>query len=316
VIHNAAAKRPPLLRALETTGAAPFRRLPWADPADRRQHESDILLQFIANTELAVNRAIVETAKLIADRPLPLRIVTFYDGFGRDDRRSWIDFHDGINTMTPEDRLKVIELVNDTDIPWMVGGTFLAFLRTEVNLSVWRQRLTREQQELVIGRDKLTGCPLVGLTTGEGGRTVGVKIAGCPMSGTIPHPPPPGYIDAPRPGGEPVLLASHIHRANLNRTTDPALDSSNRVYRQGYEFLEPRPDGRLSQGLNFVSFQANLGRVRDMLSRREWLGGVNMGGGSAGGEPPDETILSVIAGGFYAVPPKGEPFPGAPLFDA
>lgn len=307
------ARRPPFLRELETVGAnRPFPSLHWLPLADRRQHDADLALQFIAGTTLAANRAIVECAKHITDHALPLQLVTFFDGFNREDRRSWIDFHDGVNTMSPEDRMKAIELIDDEDIAWMVGGTFLAFFRIEVNLNSWRA-LTREGQELLVGRDKLTGCPLISVESFNG-TLQGTKMVGCPVSGTIPNPTPEAYLNPTRPADQAILLASHIHRANLNRGADPRERASNRVYRQGYEFLEVRLDGRLSLGLNFVSFQAHVERIIDTLSREDWLGDANFGGGSPGG-PPDTPILALIAGGFYAVPPKGEPFPGATVFD-
>lgn len=304
------APRPPLLTAFRTVSPnTPFRSLNWAPPEDRQHQDTDIVVQFIANTELAVNRAIVEVAKLISEQSLPLRMVTFFAGFNRDDRRSWIDFHDGINTMSPEQRQLVIELTDNTDTPWLLGGTFLAFLRCAVDLSMWRG-LPREQQELLVGRDKLTGCPLVSVTTLAGGTQVGEKMAGCPMTGTIPTPPPQGYVDPVTPA-DPLLRASHIHRANVNRTADPREHSANRVYRQGYEFLECRADGRLALGLNFVSFQFDPGRVADVLNRVPfWLGPVNFGG-----DPPSARVISLLAGGYYAVPPQGAPFPGAVLFD-
>lgn len=303
------AQRPPFLKELGTAGPnSPFRSFHWAPPGDRQHQDTDIVIQFIADTELAVNRAIVEVSKLVTEHGLPLRIVTFFDGFNRDDRRSWIDFHDGVNTMTPEQRLSVIELVDDTDFPWLLGGTYLAFLRCEVDLTTWRT-LSREQQEFLVGRDKLTGCPLVDVATLADGTPVGQKMAGCPMTGTIPHPPPQGYVDPITPS-HPLLRSSHIHRSNFNRSADPREPAGNRVYRQGYEFLECRPDGRLMMGLNFVSFQFDPKRVTDILNRPEWMGAVNFGG-----DPPSTRVMSLLAGGFYAVPPKAEPFPGAVLFD-
>src|ERR1700752_286502 len=304
------APRPPFLRAFEVNGPSrPFRNLNWASPQDRQHEDADVILQFIADSNLAVSRAAVETAKLIVDADLPLRLVALFQGFNRDDRRSWIDFHDGVNTMSPEQRQVVIELLGDEDIPWILGGTYLAFLRCEVDLFGWR-RLTRAQQELLVGRDKLSGCPLVDVNMLPDGTLLGHKMAGCPVSGSIPDPIPPTYADPITPGNA-LLRASHIHRANVNRTADPREPSANRIYRQGYEFLEGRADGRLSLGLNFVSFQFDPKKVSDILNREpEWLGPVNFGG-----EPMSARVLSLLAGGFYAVPPKSDPFPGSTLFD-
>ena len=54
------AERPPFLKAFGTAGPnTPFRSRNWAPPEDRRHQDTDIVIQFIADTELAVNRAIV-----------------------------------------------------------------------------------------------------------------------------------------------------------------------------------------------------------------------------------------------------------------
>ena len=42
----------------------------------------------------------------------------------------------------------------------MRGGTYMAFLRLDVDLAAWRA-LSRAEQELAVGRDKLTGAALV-----------------------------------------------------------------------------------------------------------------------------------------------------------
>ncbi len=53
-----------------------------------------------------------------------------------------------------------------------------------------------------------------------------------------------------------------------------------------------------------------------MLGLSGWLGDVNFGGPSdpAVVDPPSPSLLSLRAGGFYAVPPRAKPFPGATLF--
>ena len=59
----------------------------------------------------------------------------------------------------------VIDKTNNRLIPqdfWTVGGTYLSFLRIEINLDIWNN-IARSNQELMIGRDKTTGIPLVGV---------------------------------------------------------------------------------------------------------------------------------------------------------
>jgi deferrochelatase/peroxidase EfeB len=306
-------KRPPLPMDLPVSEAhPPFPSLPWAAGSNLRQRSADIGLQFIAGTELAVNRAIVETQKYISDRRLPLQITDFFSGFGRGDKRSWIDFFDGINSMNEQDRRAAMVFTNNNDVEWMLGGTVMAFLRLEVNLEAWRKELTREQQELIVGRDKLTGCPLTSaMDDGQGTLTV-TKMGGCPFNIQIP---PPDFFDPPRPSHDRILLSSHIHRANPNRADPVENSSSNRIYRQGYEFLEPRPGGGLSLGLNFVSFQSDASRINELLRAEGWLGDVNFGGmpGPAG-NPPNIQLLSLMTGLYFAVPPRSNPFPGHQLF--
>ncbi|MCC5661385.1 Dyp-type peroxidase [Nostoc sp. XA010] len=304
--------RPPTLVSLPVRG---FRSLPWATTPTVNRVSPDLAIQFIADTELAVNRAVVEIHKLIL-RGLPLRLEALFTGFQREDRRSWIDFHDGINTLRSPLRKLVIEVTEPGDAPWLIGGTFMTFLKIAVDLQVWRQ-LSRSQQELVVGRHKLTGCPILDdLPQIVGGQVQPQFISGCPFSGTIPNNPTDRFID-PAKASNRLVVASHIHRANFNRGDDDQA-SNNRVFRQGYEFLDAIPGGGISLGLNFVSFRKDVSAIREILSRPDWMGGVNFGGVTnpdlAIGEPPPVPLMSILAGGFFAIPPIEDPFPGISLF--
>ncbi len=289
----------------------PFPRLNWSENANIDAAQTDLVFQFIAEDELPVNRAVVEMQKLIDDEDLPLVINIVYKGFHREDRRSWIDFHDGINNMVSSERLQAIEYTL-LDQPWMTGGTFMAFFRIEVDLKAWRQ-LSRIEQEILVGRNKVTGCPLdsVDVTDGDFSTT---EIAGCPMTGNIPNPAPNSFLNPPR-SADSLVQASHIHRSNLLRG-DPGQDANNRIFRQGYEFLDWVEGRGLSIGLNFLSFQRRLNAIRIILGDPDWMGGVNFGGPTGEiSQPPAIKLMLLIAGGFYAIPPKSEPYPGASLFE-
>jgi len=109
---------------------------------------------------------------------------------------------------------------------------------------------------------------------------------------------------------------SHVQRAN--RHIDPINDrNSLRIYRQGYEFLEPleRYPG-FRAGLNFVSFQDTPERLRRMLTQSSWLGSTNFGGDPAVPISGMDRFLSVRAAGVFLVPSvlDGELFPGASIF--
>ncbi|MBV9789047.1 MAG: Dyp-type peroxidase [Chloroflexi bacterium] len=305
--------RPPELVSLRPNGVGtPFLNLPWAGEEQRRPGEADLALQFIAETELAVNRAVVEIWKLIDDQDLPLDFVTMHAGFSRNDRRSWIDFHDGLNNLESSQRRGAIEVVL-ADPAWMKGGTYMGVLRVSVDLAVWRS-LPREHQEILVGRNKLTGCPLEEIERGRNGELSLKFMPGCPFGEPLTPAQQAAFRDPPRPG-DPLVQLSHIHRSNHNRGA-PDTDANNRVFRQGYEFLETLADGKPCLGLHFVSFQRQLARLTNLLRLNGWLRDVNFGGATnpRAGEPAPIQFLSVVAGGLYAVPPNNDPFPGAEIF--
>lgn len=327
-LFDAAAHDPPLTtarrpRALHrlappVVGVAaprPFPKLHWDSSLLVNPADADIALQFIGDTELLVNRAIVEVRKRI--RQVPLQWVTFYSGFQREDRRSWIDFHDGINTMSADERRLAMEIAASAQFPWLAGGTYMNFMRIAIDLDLW-QSLRREQQEVLVGRDKLTGCPITRFEVDAAGNLVPRLIEQCPFTREVPNNPPLSYLDPGRPA-ETRALTAHIFRSNLNRgsASQPA---NNRIYRQGYEFLEALPvdAGDIRLGLNFVSFQRDTEFVENILTTERWLQDVNFGG-RANAAPPDPqaiALMRLMAAAYFAVPPKADPFPGAALFDA
>jgi Dyp-type peroxidase family len=281
-----------------------FPSLPPVAAEQRRPGEADFALQLIAESDLAVDRAVVEVWMLITAKKLPLALITYYSGFNRDDRRSWLGFHDGISNIPRAKRRQVIE-VSAKEPPWMFGGTYMAFLRLALDLTAWRAR-SREDQEILVGREKLTGCALQAVDA-QGDP---VRLTGCPVGPSLSDESPHVLPPAPRVG-ETLLRRSHVHRSNPNRTTVD--DESNRIFRQGYEFVEPAGDGQLRVGLNFVSFQNDLDRVTGILRSISWLGDANFGGVGTG-HPGALALASLIGGGFYAVPPIASPFLGAEIF--
>lgn len=293
--------------------------LRYAPDVDANSATEHVCVQITAQTKLAVDRAIVETWKTLLDAVDPatgiadLAITSFYIGFQRSDRRSWIDFHDGLSNLEADERERVIVTKPDQDEEWCVGGTYLAFMRIAVDLPAWR-KLTRRDQELLVGRDKLTGCPLIDI---EPDGTLHAD-PGCPVAGTQiwETPNDPHFAEPPPAVGAEEIRLSHVHRASHHSdlVDEPR---SRRIFRQGYEFLEWQqgyPGFRL--GLNFVSFQDTPARVVEILRMDGWLGQVNFGGDPQAQPAGMESLLSVYAAGIYFAPPvvPGEPFPGAGAF--
>ncbi len=300
------ARKPAGLVLLSDSPYRPFPSLRWAPQPSRG--EADLAIQLIADTELAVNRAVVEVDRLIEQEALALEFLTFYGGFNRDDGRSWLGFVDGVGNIQTDERPAALEVAAESarDPMWMVGGTYMVFLRLALNLEAW-WKLTRAKQELRVGRDKLSGCPIITV----GPRDVPVVDGRCPSSAD--HPKSLQHTE-PRLPGHPLAAQGHMYRANPTRR-GPGSHGSNRIFRQGYEFLEPGGDGRPRAGLNFVSFQCDLERFTNIMTTGGWLNGVNFGGPDDRPEIPNIELAQVIAGGYYAVPPRTEgAFPGAEIF--
>ncbi len=308
------------------TGGGPILQgagLMYDDDIKTNPATEDILIQFIADSQLAVDRCVVETWKFLNDKSFysneesPLVLGNSYTGFQRDDFRSWIDFHDGISNMESGTARLESMRIKETNIDqekWTQNGTYISFMRIRTDLSIWR-KLSTVEQELAVGRNKLTGCPIISIT--ESG--LPVVIDGCPV---------PGTSEVTETGNEHFkdisegvikgdkLPESHIHKANMKRSNDTFLRDSNRIFRQGYEFFEPidiSPGFRV--GLNFVSFQDTPRRLNDILTSTNWLGKANFGG-SIESSAEMKRFLTIRAAGYYFVPPysKVDKFPGSSIF--
>jgi Dyp-type peroxidase family len=294
-----------------------------------------IAIQFISTTQLATYRAVVETWKYMSNIEPSKRILnftTFFTGFQRDDGRSWLGFHDQVSNIDNlNERMDAIfiDKINNNLPPkdfWTEGGTYLAFLRTEIDINIW-EKIERKEQEIIIGRDKLTGIPLGGIDK----KGNPIMRDNCPPVSEIrsydkrfhDHPDyfsrPKLYkfseIDVDVDASIQSLSQSHIGRVrHINHLRSRNI-TSRRIFRQGFEFVEPlydNPDRKLRVGLNLISFQNDPGRLFFILTDPNWLGNTNFGG--TGRIHTMDKLLSVLAAGIFFVPPYEESFPGASIF--
>ena len=94
----------------------------------------------------------------------------------------WLGFHDGVSNIRSTERLKQIQInkknLNPVDY-WTANGTYMAFLRITVDLTIWESIPIRDQ-ERIVGRQKRYRCPLVRIN--ERGNNVFAE--GCPIRGT------------------------------------------------------------------------------------------------------------------------------------
>lgn len=280
-----------------------------------------VILQFIAENGFYTARAAIDTWKELHQwgkktGNSPLRITGLYTGFQRADKRNWQGFHDGVSNLKSRERPYVISIdsryLNAQD-KWTLHGTYLAFIRIAIDLEMWEDTDIIVQEKL-IGRDKLTGCPLIGID--RNGKPV--KDARCPAPGTkeVIDPGNEYFRDIPHYGirtEDKILQHNHIrHTRPLERI--PIWDrKSSRIYRQGFEFLVNSHDyPGFVAGLNFVSFQNSPERLFRTLTYPSTIPKIR------GTKPLRnfEKYFSVLGAGIFFAPPvvNDEPYPGARIF--
>jgi Dyp-type peroxidase family len=281
-----------------------------------------VVFQFIADSDFYTNRAVVEVWKAMhrLEKNIgraPLHITGLYSGFQRADHRNWLGFHDGVSNLKSHERLRVISIDSSdlkSDDKWTISGTYLAFMRISVNIEKWED-IEVSEQEILIGREKITGCPLISVD--KNGKPA--KDRRCPVPGTFEviergnerFREYPAYAIGRH---ESILHHSHIARTRpVDRV--PIWDKKSlRIYRQGFEFLVPSINyPGFTAGLNFVSFQNAPDRLFRALTYEHAL--TQKGPGSTILTNLDQ-YMCVLAAGLFFVPPKvhDEPFPGAQIF--
>ncbi|HXA55086.1 MAG TPA: iron uptake transporter deferrochelatase/peroxidase subunit [Solirubrobacteraceae bacterium] len=145
--------------------------------------------------------------------------------------RNLMGFRDGTDNIRAEDTQAMNDFVwvQDGDEPaWMAGGSYLIARRIKILFDVW-DATTLEDQQRVIGRNKLSGAPL----GGEGEYS-------------------PVDLKATAANGELVIPAdAHI------RVAGPHANQGQRILRRGYSYsesVEPG-SGQIDAGLFFIAFQ-------------------------------------------------------------
>lgn len=248
----------------------------------------DILLQFCANREETVIHALRDVIK---NTPDLLTVRWKINGFlpadtvrrlGKQTVRNLLGFKDGTANLAASDA----ELMDrhvwvksaDDEPSWTAGGSYQV-VRIIRNLVERWDRTPLNEQQKIIGRDKMTGAPL------------GSKNE---------HDTP---VYAGDPDGLRTPLTAHIRRANP-RT--PQTDAS-LILRRGYNFSRgANSNGQLDMGLLFVCFQSNL--TAGFLTVQSRLNG----------EALEEYIKPIGGGYFFALPgvPNPERFLGDALLSA
>jgi Dyp-type peroxidase family len=279
--------------------------------------DADVAIQFISDIESDTKLAALETWKNVFDADKlgskSLYLSGYYCGFHRNDNRNMLDFFDGISNIRSEDREKFIFNGKSVDSPneriWINDSTYMAFLRILIDIRKWRN-LGPKKQEEIVGRHKITGCPIVYKKNDT------KIISKCPAAGTTNISDSKNkifweYDPKKSKNIQEDYGFSLSHMGRVRKADNQQI----RIFRQGYDFFERTENSPyFNIGLNFVSFQKEPRRLHYILTQRKWMGGVSIGGQN-NKRNPSNVIFTVEAAGLFFVPPlnKGK-FPGAEIF--
>ncbi len=180
--------------------------------------------------------------------------------------RNLMGFKDGTNNIKSEDALDFDRFVwvgDETDQPWMKGGSFVVARRIRMQIESWDSDRIADQ-ESIFGRNKGTGAPLTGTKEFD---TVN--------------------LDAKAPNGQPVIaLNSHI------RLASPVTNGGQKILRRGYSYTDGNDPqtGALDAGLFFIAYQQDPRKQFIPIQQR------------LGASDGLNEYIKHTGGGIYAVP--------------
>jgi deferrochelatase/peroxidase EfeB len=145
--------------------------------------------------------------------------------------RNLFGFKDGTNNLKVEEQDLIDSFVwvapdDDAAAAWLAGGSYLVARRIKMHIEIW-DRTSLQEQEAIIGRDKLVGAPL------SGGNEF-----------TSPEFDEAGGDAAP-------IIAETAHL----RLAHPAQNDGTRILRRGFNFTDGSTTlGNLDAGLFFLAY--------------------------------------------------------------
>ncbi|MFI7102898.1 iron uptake transporter deferrochelatase/peroxidase subunit [Streptomyces sp. NPDC050161] len=244
-----------------------------SDALDAGRSEGDLWIQIGADDALVAFHALRALQKKAAGTA---RLRWQMTGFNRTPgataqpltARNLMGQIDGTNNPKPSDQDfdERIFVGRDADQAWMRGGSYAVVRRIRMLLDDWEKR-SRDEQERVIGRRKVSGAPLTG-----GSETT------------------PMQLDKTGADGLPVIPAN-AHA----RIAAPDSNQGAAMLRRPFSFHDGfRDDGAPDAGLLFICWQADPLRAFTQIQRKLDRGDAL------------SPFLRHEASGLYAVPPAPE----------
>lgn len=211
-------------------------------------------------------------------------VTDLHAGFQRIDGRNLLGFNDGVSNPNPGSGDKFDEVVWNTDNDEgtiLKDGTYMVFQKISHDLDQWR-RLSSREQELWVGRNKLTGL-LLGTKENEDQSFINAlknddRRAKEKLRTLLHEQSDPERLWYDNDEFKNKVPAwSHVRKANPRQ--ERILSGGKRldrklIFRRGYPFMEQGTNNRFTSGLLFISFQRDIVNSFEFI-KKNWLNNTN-----------------------------------------
>jgi deferrochelatase/peroxidase EfeB len=233
---------------------------------------ADVAFYLVATAEAELARFITGVASTAPD----VLTLEFEQGYKSFPDREAFGYADGLrNAQQSRNDVVFVDADRQAEEPqWATGGTYMSFMRIAQNVDAFSQLLANEQDS-VIGRDRV-------------GRR-------------LDQPEGSSLADEGDFTGDIPPVNSHVRKVGPRGSHGR---DGTQIFRRGLPFYEVK-DGRVVQGLQFVSFQASLDQFDAVYGR--WMLNQDFPHQGAGQDALlGRSLINVERWGFYFVPPDSD----------